>query len=50
MILVFRAEFKSEIRMARKYAHPPQLSLLAVIRTASDDSCGGGLGTRLGQP
>ena len=33
---------------------PPQLSslavrimLLSVIRTASDDSCGGGLGTRL---
>ena len=31
---------------------PPQLSSLAilrVIRTASDDSCGGGLGTRLGR-
>ena len=33
---------------------PPQLLSLAVritwrIRTASDDSCGGGLGTRLGE-
>ena len=26
---------------------PPQLSSLVVIRTTSDDSCGGGLGTRL---
>ena len=27
---------------------PPQLSSHGIICTASDDSCGGGLGTRLG--